>query len=89
MSDGETLIQTSSNNREAVSTLHCTLENGSDLHVNKRQKTRHYHSRSTEEEERKRMPNDDFLLCAARARKRLYFIHSFYWKSAVEHDGGV
>ena len=27
------------------------LENGSDLHVNERQKIRHYHARRTEEEE--------------------------------------
>ena len=34
---------------EAVSTLHCALENGADLHVNERQKIRHYRARSTEE----------------------------------------
>ena len=34
---------------EAVSTLHCALENGTDLHVNERQKIRHYRARSTEE----------------------------------------
>ena len=38
--------------REAVSTLHCALENGSDLHVNERQKIRHYRARSTEERRR-------------------------------------
>ena len=31
-----------------VSTLHCALENGADLHINERQKIRHYHARSTE-----------------------------------------
>ena len=35
--------------QEAVSTLHVALENGSDLHVNERQKIRHYRGRSTEE----------------------------------------
>ena len=35
--------------REAVSTLHIALENGSDLHVNERQKIRHYRGRSTGE----------------------------------------
>ena len=35
--------------QEAVSTLHCALENGADLHVNERQKIRHYRARSTEE----------------------------------------
>ena len=37
-------------NREAVSTLHVALENGSDVHVNERQKIRHYRGRSTGEE---------------------------------------
>ena len=32
------------------SPLHGPLENGSDLHVNERQKIRHYHGRSTGEE---------------------------------------
>ena len=34
---------------EAVSTLHVALEYGSDLHVNERQKIRHYCARSIEE----------------------------------------
>ena len=50
MSDGETSISTGSRYREAVSTLHIALENGSDLHVNERQKIRHYRARSTGEE---------------------------------------
>ena len=39
-------------------------------------------------EERRRMPNRDFLL---RAVRTLFsdVINSFDWKSAVEHDGGV
>ena len=41
-----------SNYREAVSTLHCALENGADLHVNERQKIQHYRARSTEERRR-------------------------------------
>ena len=32
-----------------MGTLHCALENGADLHVNERQKIRHYRARSTEE----------------------------------------
>ena len=47
-----------------MSTLHCVLENGADLYVSKRQKIQHYHTRSTEE--RRRMPNRDFLLRAVR-----------------------
>ena len=44
-----------------------------------------------EEEEERRMPNHDFYL-ARRAPKLRYYgdvIHSFDWKSAVEHDGSV
>ena len=37
-----------------VGTLHCALENGGDLYVNKRQKTRDYRARSTEERRRKK-----------------------------------
>ena len=37
-----------------VGTLHCTLENGADLHVNKRQKIQHYHTRSTYERRREK-----------------------------------
>ena len=57
-----------------MSTLHCTLENGADLYVNERQKIRHYRARSAEE--KRRMPNRNF------------FLHSFDWKSAIEHDAG-
>ena len=45
----ETSIETRSSYPEAVSTLHCALENGADLHVNEHQKIRHYRARSTEE----------------------------------------
>ena len=38
-----------------MGTLHCALENGSDLYVNERQKIRHYRARSMKKEER-RMP---------------------------------
>ena len=39
--------------REAVSTLHCALESGADLHVNERHKIQHYRGRSTEERRKK------------------------------------
>ena len=45
-----------------MGTLHCALENGADLYVNERQKIQHYRARSAEE--RRRMPNCDFLLRA-------------------------
>ena len=41
--------------------MHCVLENGLNLHVNKRQTIRHYHARSTEELEERRMLNLDFF----------------------------
>ena len=53
----DTSIQTRSSYQEAISTLHCALENGADLHVNECHKIRHYHGRSTEERRRRRMPN--------------------------------
>ena len=49
---GDTSIKTRLSYQEAVSTLHCALENGSGLHVNDRQKIRHYRARSTEERRR-------------------------------------
>ena len=49
MSDGETSILPRSSYCEAVSTQHSELEYGLDLHLNERQKIRHYHARSTEE----------------------------------------
>ena len=41
---------------------------------------------------RRRMPNHDFLPRAWCVRKLHYYsdvMHSFDWKSVVEHDGGV
>ena len=78
-----------------MSTLHCALENGVDLYVNERQKIRHYRARSTEERRRIRKKKNAksrfFLHCAVRTYIALYsdVIHSFDWKSAIEHDGGV
>ena len=75
-----------------MSTLHCTLQNGVDLYVNKRQKIRHYRGRSAEER-RRRMPNRDIFFYFVRYIRKLHYysdvIHSFDWKSAIEHDGGV
>ena len=65
------------------------LEYGSDLHVNERQKIRHYRARSTEEEEECQMAIFYFVRHARKLRYYGAVIHSFYWKSAVEHDGGV
>ena len=70
-----------------MSTLHCALENGADLYVNECQRMRHYRARSAEERRRK----NDFLLRGCVRKIALYsdVIHSFDWKSAIEHDGGV
>ena len=74
------------------------LENGADLRVNKRQKIRHYRARSTEERRRRRRRRIRrrcqiaIFNFARRVRKIALnsdLIHSFDWKSAVEHDGGV
>ena len=71
-----------------MNTLHCALENGADLYVNERQNIRHYRARSAEERRRKK-----FIFYFARCESKfaLYsdIIHSFDWKSAIEHDGGV
>ena len=81
-----------------VSTLHCVLENGADLYVNERQKIRHYRARSTEERRRRRTIKKEeecqiaifyFAQCVRKIALYSDVIHSFDWKSAVEHDGGV
>ena len=48
-----------------MSTLHCALENGADLYANKRQKIRHYRTRSTEERRRKNAKSRLFTSCVA------------------------
>ena len=70
-----------------MGTLHCALENGADLYVNERQKIRHYCVRSAEERRRKKNAKSRFFT----SRGALYSdgIHSFDWKSAIGHDGGV
>ena len=99
---GDTSIYSRSSYREAVSTLHCALENGADLHVNVRHKIQHYCARSTEERrkrrrrirgrKKRRMPNRDifyFARCVRILRYNSDVIHSFDWNSAIEHNGGV
>ena len=81
-----------------MGTLHCALENGADLYVNERQKIRHYCVRSTEERTIRRNKNKNakqrFFFTSRGAYVNLRYnysdvIHSFDWKSAVEHDGSV
>ena len=73
-----------------MSTVHCALENGADLYVNERQEIRHYRARSAEE---KRMSNCDFFYFAWKCVRKIVLysdvIHSFDWKSAIEHDGCI
>ena len=78
-----------------VGTLHCVLENGADLYVNECQKIQHYRNRSAEERRRKKKKNAKSRFFTSRGvyvKLRyiaLLAIHSFDWKSAIEHDGGV
>ena len=79
---------------EAVSTLHCALENGADLYVNEHQKIRHYRARSTEERRRIRKKNakSRFFYFARCVRKLALYsdlIHLFDWKLAVEYNSSV
>ena len=74
-----------------MGTLHCALENGVDLYVNERQKIRHYCTRSAEERRNFFSKSRFFSSCGVYVKLRYYsdVIHSFNWKSAVEHDGGI
>ena len=86
--------ETRSSYREAISTLHCALENGADLHVNERHKIQHYRGRSTEKRRKKTKKNakSQFFYFARCVRKLALYsdvIHLFDWKSTIEHDGGV
>ena len=90
MSDGETSIYTGSSYQKAVSTLHVVLENGSDLHVNERQKIRHSRRLGPLENKNKnKKVKWRFFTSRGAHLNCTIIIHSFYWKSAVEHDGGV
>ena len=84
--------------REAVSTQHGTLEYGSDLHVNEHQKIRHCRTIDLLKNKNKKNKNKNkecqmaIFYFALSARKHCYYgyvIHSFDWKLAVEHDGGI
>ena len=81
-----------------MSTLHCALENGADLYVNERHKIQKVCARSTKEKKKKEEKEEEeecqigiSLLRTVHMQNALYseVIHSFDWKSAVEHDGGV
>ena len=69
-----------------MSTLHCAPENGADLYVNERQKIRHS---STKSAEKCQIPIFYFPRCIRQLRYYSDVIHSFNWKSAIEHDGSV
>ena len=75
-----------------MNTLHCTLQNGVDLYVNERQKMRHFHARSTEEIRRRRKEECQITIfyserCVHQITLYREVLHSFDWKSAIEHGG--
>ena len=57
-----------------MSSLHCVLENGPDLHVNECHKIQHYRARSTEERRRKKKKN---------AKSRFFTSRSAYVNCAI------
>ena len=75
-----------------MGTLHCALENGADLYVTERETIRTIALGLLKKKDR-RMPNSFFYFsrCVYVLKLALYsdVIHSFHWKSAIEHDGGV
>ena len=80
-----------------MGTLHFALENGADLYVNEHHKIQHYRARSAEERRRirrirrkkKNAKSRFFTWCVRKIALYSDVIHSFDWKSAVEHDGSV
>ena len=80
-----------------MGTLHFVLENGADLYINECQKIRHYRARSTEERRKKKKKKEEecqiaifnLVWCVRKIALYSDLIHSFDWKSALEHDGGV
>ena len=72
-----------------MGTLYCALENGVDLYVNERQKIRHSRARCAEEKEKCRITIFYFARCVHKIALHSDVIHSFDWKSAIEHDGSV
>ena len=67
-----------------MGTLHCALENGSDLHVNERQKIQHYRARSTEERSRRKKEECQmaiFFYFVRCVRKLRYYIAMLYTHS--------
>ena len=74
-----------------MSTLHCVLENRADLYENQYYDTIALGLLKKEEEEKEECQITIFYFARC-IRKLLYYsdvIHSFDWKSAIEHDGGV
>ena len=80
-----------------MNTLNSPLGYGADLYVNECQKIRHYRSKSAEERRRnkkyKKKKNAKsrffvyFARCVCKIAPYSDAIHSFYRKSAIEHDG--
>ena len=83
---GETSIYTRSSYPEAVSTLHCALENGADLHVNKRQKIRHCRARTTEERRRRKRRIRRTKKKKKNAKSRFFYFARCVGKHALYSD---
>ena len=71
-----------------TATQHGALEYGSDLHINERQKIRHYRVGLLKKKNKKNAKWRFFTLRGAHVNC-FNVIHSFDWKSAVEHEGSV
>ena len=64
-----------------MGTLHCAPENGADLHVNERQKIRHYRARSTEERRRRKKSAKSLYFTSRGAYVNLCYIAILYTRS--------
>ena len=83
-----------------MSTLHCALENGTDLYVNKHQKIQHCRARSTEEKKKKKEEEKEeeeecqmAIFTSRGAYVNCTIIPMLYTYSIgnqpIEHDGGI
>ena len=74
-----------------MNTMHCALENGADLYVNERQKydTIVLGLLKKEEKEESQIASFYFVGCIRNFPLYSDVIHSFDWKSAIDHNSGV
>ena len=79
-----------------MGTLHCALENEADSYINECQVIRHYRVRSTGKKKKEDNEEEEcsiaifyFARCVRKLRYYSDVLHSFDWKSSIEHVGGV